>query len=75
MRIGPVSKEPSAVNACRRDRRLIDLLAAGMKEVAIARHMGQDPRTVRRHISELLKRLGATTRFQAGLQAAKRGWI
>jgi hypothetical protein len=28
-----------------------------------------------RRITALLDRLGATTRFQAGVQAANRGWL
>jgi DNA-binding NarL/FixJ family response regulator len=33
------------------------------------------PRTVQRRVRELLDRLGAGTRFQAGLQAVRRGWL
>lgn len=51
------------------------LLATGLKDEAIARQLGVSPRTARRRIAELLRRLGASTRFQAGLQASRRGWL
>jgi DNA-binding CsgD family transcriptional regulator len=54
---------------------LLSLLAAGLTDSAIARHLGTHPRTVQRRVRELLGRLGAGTRFQAGLQAVRRGWL
>ena len=57
------------------DRTLLGLLAAGLTDDAIARHMGWHPRTAQRHVRELMMELGAQTRFQAGLQAARRGWL
>jgi predicted transcriptional regulator len=57
------------------ERALSQLLAAGMKDAAIARHLGVTTRTVSRRLEKLLELFGASTRFQAGLQAAKRGWI
>jgi DNA-binding CsgD family transcriptional regulator len=56
-------------------RTLLGLLAAGLTDEAIARHMGWHPRTAQRHVRELMTELGAQTRFQAGLQAALRGWL
>lgn len=54
---------------------LLGLLAAGLTDEAIARHMGWHPRTAQRHVRDLMAELGAQTRFQAGLQAARRGWL
>jgi len=53
---------------------LINLLASGMKDEAIARQLGVSGRTLRRRIAEVQEQLGATSRFQAGLQAGRRGW-
>jgi sugar-specific transcriptional regulator TrmB len=52
--------------------RLASLLAAGMNDKSIAQEFGVSARTLERRILELLKHLGARTRFQAGWQAALR---
>jgi sugar-specific transcriptional regulator TrmB len=57
------------------DRRVLVLLASGMKDEAIARHLGWSYRTTRRRIATLMAALGAETRFQAGLLAARAGWL
>lgn len=57
------------------DRTIITLMAAGATDEAIARRLRLSRRTVVRRITALLDRLGATTRFQAGVQAAHRGWL
>ncbi|MFJ9605926.1 hypothetical protein ACIRS1_06155 [Kitasatospora sp. NPDC101176] len=58
-----------------RDRRILTLMASGATDDAIARRLGLGRRTVVRRVSALLAQLGATTRFQAGVQAARRGWL
>jgi DNA-binding CsgD family transcriptional regulator len=57
------------------DRTLLQLLALGVTDEVAARSMGVSVRTVRRHVSLLLDRLEAVSRFQAGVQAAQRGWL
>lgn len=57
------------------ERELLALLAAGIPDRAMARQLGVSHTTLQRRIHDLKTRLGATTRFQAGLQAALRGWI
>lgn len=57
------------------DSELLRLLSAGLKDETVARHLALSERTVRRHVAELIDRLGASSRFQAGVQAAKRGWV
>ncbi|WP_175409577.1 helix-turn-helix domain-containing protein, partial [Streptomyces sp. TRM64462] len=56
-------------------RELLALLAAGLKDEAIARRLGVHVHTARRRISRLLEALNARTRFQAGARAAERGWL
>jgi DNA-binding CsgD family transcriptional regulator/sugar-specific transcriptional regulator TrmB len=57
------------------ERAALTLLARGLKDESIARQMGVSVRTARRVISEILSRLGADSRFQAGVLACKRGWL
>lgn len=57
------------------DRRLLNLLATGMTDQAIARHLGMSYRTARRRITALMAALGAESRFQAGVQASRNGWL
>jgi DNA-binding CsgD family transcriptional regulator len=51
-------------------RRLLQLLAAGYTDEAIARKLDRGYRTVQRHIGVLMDALSAQTRFQLGLRAA-----
>jgi sugar-specific transcriptional regulator TrmB len=50
---------------------LIPLLASGMNDKSIEHELDMSPRTLARRIVELTKRLGASTRFQAGWLAAQ----
>jgi sugar-specific transcriptional regulator TrmB len=52
------------------DRKVLPLLAAGMKDEAIARQLEVSLRTVRRWIGNLMTEYGVTTRFQLGLAVA-----
>ena len=54
---------------------VLNLLRAGMKDESIARQLGVSLRTVRRRIAEVMDDLGASTRFQAGVEAARRGLL
>ncbi|WP_229924980.1 helix-turn-helix transcriptional regulator [Streptomyces sulfonofaciens] len=54
---------------------IIRLLAAGIKDEAIARRLGMSLRTARRHIADIMEQLDATSRFQAGVNAAARGLV
>jgi DNA-binding CsgD family transcriptional regulator len=56
-------------------RFLLELMAGGAQDEQIARRLGISLRTVRRRVAEVLGELGAESRFQAGVEAARRGWI
>ncbi|WP_028644018.1 helix-turn-helix transcriptional regulator [Nocardioides sp. URHA0020] len=56
-------------------RFLLQQLAAGAHDEQIARQLGISLRTVRRRVSALMTELGADSRFQAGVEAARRGWL
>jgi DNA-binding CsgD family transcriptional regulator len=57
------------------DAELIGLLASGATDETIARTLGWSARTVHRHVHRIMAGVGAQTRFQAGMQAARRGWV
>jgi DNA-binding CsgD family transcriptional regulator len=56
-------------------RFLLQQLAAGALDEQIARKLGISLRTVRRRVADLMSELGADSRFQAGVEAVRRGWI
>ena len=56
-------------------RLLLERLAHGIKDEQIARELGLSLRTVRRRVAEVLDELGASSRFQAGVEAVRRGLI
>ncbi|MDH6513903.1 DNA-binding CsgD family transcriptional regulator [Streptomyces sp. SAI-135] len=58
-----------------RTRDILRLMAAGMKDDAIARALRLSRRTVQTHISDLGRQLGARTRFQIALLAQERGLL
>jgi DNA-binding CsgD family transcriptional regulator len=57
------------------ERQVLTHLAMGVKDEAGARQLGVSPRTYRRHVSGLCERLGASSRFEAGVRAVQLGLI
>ncbi|WP_167350576.1 helix-turn-helix transcriptional regulator, partial [Streptomyces yangpuensis] len=72
-RATPVGSPVSPLSA--EQRELLGLLASGLKDESIARRLGVHVHTARRRITRMLEELDADTRFQAGVQAAIRGWL
>lgn len=58
-----------------RDIELLGLLAGGATDERIARTLGWSVRTVHRHVHRIMAMVGAETRFQAGMEAVRRGWV
>lgn len=58
-----------------RDTRVLALLSVGASDKVIARQVGISVRTVERRVRYLMEHLSAATRFQAGVQAARRGGV
>ncbi|MFC4013800.1 LuxR C-terminal-related transcriptional regulator [Nonomuraea purpurea] len=69
----PGSPDGSALTG--QQRAVLGMMAAGAKDSAIARSLGVSTRTVTRLVSELTTLLGAGSRFQAGVRAARLGWL
>ncbi|MEU9075898.1 LuxR C-terminal-related transcriptional regulator [Kitasatospora sp. NPDC004745] len=53
----------------------LTLLSDGHTDEAIAKRLGVSPRTARRIANDLMERLDARSRFQAGVRAAQAGWL
>lgn len=49
-------------------------LASGLPDERAAPRAGMSPRTYARRVAELLRLLGVSTRFEAGVEVTKRGW-
>jgi sugar-specific transcriptional regulator TrmB len=64
-----------APSASELDRSVLMLMSSGVKDEAAARQLGISDRTYRRHVADILIRLGASSRFQAGVEAVRRGWL
>ncbi|MCR6489627.1 helix-turn-helix transcriptional regulator [Amycolatopsis sp. OK19-0408] len=58
-----------------RELDLLALLSDGYTDESAAARLGISVRTVRRMVSDLMHRLGARSRFQAGAKAEEAGWL
>ncbi|MFD4672584.1 helix-turn-helix domain-containing protein [Lentzea sp. NPDC058450] len=56
-------------------RALLTMMMAGLTDTAIARANGWSTRTTYRRLQRLMNELGASSRFQAGSLAERRGWL
>ncbi|WP_410668057.1 helix-turn-helix transcriptional regulator [Amycolatopsis sp. cmx-4-68] len=65
--------EPGELSAD--EAKLLMLLASGATDKAAGRALGWSERTVQRHVTKLMTRVGAQTRFQIAMEATRRGWI
>ncbi len=57
------------------ERRILQLMAAGVSDAAIARHLGLTERTLRRRVEAIRHLTGAESRFQLGVEALRLGWV
>jgi DNA-binding NarL/FixJ family response regulator len=55
--------------------RILQLMPTGLDDAGLAGATGTTVRTVRAHVAAVLAALGARTRFAAGVEAARRGWL
>ncbi|GAB1507965.1 LuxR C-terminal-related transcriptional regulator [Actinophytocola sp. KF-1] len=69
------SDMPDAAELNARERELLSLLSSGSTDESAAVRLGVSVRTVRRMVADIMNRLGARSRFQAGVKAADRGWL
>lgn len=69
----PPNPGRSRLTAVEKD--VLRLLGTGLTDEAVGRHLSISLRTVRRHMSALMERLNAGSRFEAGIKAARNGWL
>ncbi|MEV6689270.1 LuxR C-terminal-related transcriptional regulator [Streptomyces sp. NPDC053429] len=73
--LGADLKQPAGDGISAGERELLKLLASGLTDEVAGKRLGVSLRTVRRQMAALMERLHATSRFEAGLKAAQRGWL
>lgn len=73
--LGAGSSRPDEHGLSAQERELLKLLASGLTDEAAGKRLGVSLRTVRRQMAALMERLNASSRFEAGLKAAQRGWL
>ncbi|MEU5159579.1 DNA-binding response regulator [Streptomyces sp. NPDC020875] len=56
-------------------RPVLEAILAGLTDDAAATRLNMSGRTYSRRVGELMSVLGTTSRFRAGAEAARRGWI
>ena len=54
---------------------VLDELSSGTTDLAASKRLRMSPRTYSRRVCELLEHLGVETRFQAGAELARLGWV
>jgi DNA-binding NarL/FixJ family response regulator len=58
-----------------REREILELVAEGLTNRAIAQRLGLSPRTVEYHLGQIFQRLGVSSRAAAVKEAMRRGWL
>jgi DNA-binding CsgD family transcriptional regulator/sugar-specific transcriptional regulator TrmB len=69
------ARDPDRQGLSAQEKALLELLAQGFTDEAAATRLGCSQRTARRIMADLMERLGARSRFEAGLRAARNGWL
>ncbi len=72
---GATRAEDSSTGLSETERELLRLLGAGLTDDTAGQRLGVSSRTVNRLMASIMERLGAASRFEAGIKAAHRGWL
>lgn len=73
--LGAAQPEDPSTGLTTTERELLRLLGSGLTDDATGQRLGISSRTVGRHMSSIMERLGASSRFEAGIKAAHKGWL
>lgn len=57
------------------ERRVLMLMSSGLTDTVSAKRLSVTERQFRRYVARVMDRLGAQSRFQAGVRAVERGWL
>ncbi|MGW2953622.1 LuxR family transcriptional regulator [Streptomyces eurythermus] len=57
------------------EKEMLRLMGQGLTDEAVCKKLGLGLRTARRTIADIMERLGARSRFEAGAKAVERGWL
>jgi DNA-binding CsgD family transcriptional regulator len=68
--VAPARRPPTE-----QERAVLALMGAGLTDESIAERLGISVRSLRRRLRGVFAELGAVSRFQAGLEARRRGWL
>jgi DNA-binding NarL/FixJ family response regulator len=67
----PAQAEPESTILSKREGEVLDLLATGLTNRAMATRLGISERTVREHIARIFLKLGVTSRVEAAVMATE----
>jgi len=70
----PAGTGQAFADLTRRERELLELIARGCGNAAIAEQLGISPKTVRNHVSRIFDKVGAAHRSQAIVMARQAGF-
>ncbi len=73
--LGATRAQDPATGLTETERELLRLLGSGRTDEAAGQRLGLSTRTVSRHMASIMERLGASSRFEAGIRAAQKGWL
>jgi DNA-binding CsgD family transcriptional regulator/sugar-specific transcriptional regulator TrmB len=73
--LGAVRTEDPSTGLTDTERELLRLLGTGLTDETAGQRLGMSSRTISRHMASIMERLGAASRFEAGIKAAQRGWL
>ncbi|GAA1145950.1 DNA-binding CsgD family transcriptional regulator/sugar-specific transcriptional regulator TrmB [Kitasatospora gansuensis] len=73
--LGAAQPDDPATGLTPTERELLRLLGTGLTDDAAGQRLGISSRTVGRHMASIMERLGAASRFEAGIKAAHKGWL
>ncbi len=71
----PTASAPAREVLTEREAEVLQLLARGATNKAIAQSLGVGEATVKSHVSSVLGKLGLKSRTQAALHALREGWV